>query len=62
MAELLGQRSGTAWAGRTGEIKQMAFPSRLQSLLAATGSVEENVLPALAMLTWFESQKGFYAL
>ena len=44
-AELLGSRFGTAWAGRMGEIKYRAFPSRRQSLRAATGSLEENVLP-----------------
>ena len=33
-AKLLGPRSGTAWAGRTGEHKHRAFPSRRQSLLA----------------------------
>ena len=35
MAKLLGPRSGTACAGRTGEHKLRAFPSRLQLLLAA---------------------------
>ena len=39
MAELLGPRSGTAWAGRTGEHEQKVFPSLLQSLLAATDSL-----------------------
>ena len=47
MAKLLGPRSGTAGAGRTGEHKHRAFPSRRQSLRAATGSLEENVLPLL---------------
>ena len=47
MAKLLGQRSGTAWAGRTGEIKHRAFPSQRQSLRAATCSLEENLLPLL---------------
>ena len=38
MAKLLGQRSGTAWAGLTGEHKHRAFQtSRRQSLRAATG-------------------------
>ena len=46
-AKLLGQCSGTAWAGQTGEHKQRAFPSLLQSLQAATGSLEENMLPIL---------------
>ena len=47
MAKLLGQRSGTAGAGRTGKHKHRAFPSWRQSLQAATGSLEENVLPLL---------------
>ena len=50
MAKLLGQRSGTAWAGRTGEHKHRVFPSLLQLLLATTCSLEEkleNVLPLL---------------
>ena len=47
MAELFGARSGTAWAGLTGEIKHRALPSGLQSLRAATSSLEENVLPLL---------------
>ena len=47
MAKLLGPRSGSACAGRTGEHKHRAFPSRRQSLRAATGSLEENVLPLL---------------
>ena len=47
MAKLLGPRSGTAGAGRTGEHKHRAFPSRQQSLRAATGSLEENMLPLL---------------
>ena len=42
MAELLGQRSSTAWAGRTGDRKLRAFPSRRQSLRAATGSLEQT--------------------
>ena len=42
-AKLLGQRSGTAWVGQVGEHKHRAFPSRRQSLRAATGSLEENV-------------------
>ena len=47
-AKLLGPRSGTAWVGLTGEHKHRVFPSRLESLLAAaTGSLEENVLPLL---------------
>ena len=47
MAKLLGPRSGTAWAGLTGEHKHWAIQSRLQSLWAATGSLEENMLPLL---------------
>ena len=47
MAKLLGGRSGTAWAGWTGKHKHRAFPSRLQSLRAATCLLEENVLPLL---------------
>ena len=38
---------GRAPAGRTGEHKHRAFPSLRQSLRAATGSLEENVLPLL---------------
>ena len=45
-AKVLGPFSGTAWAGRTSEI-QHRVPSRRQSLLAATGSLEENTLPLL---------------
>ena len=33
--------------GRTGEHKHRAFPSRQQSLRAATGLLEENMLPLL---------------
>ena len=47
MAKLLGLLSCSACAGRTGEHKHRAFPSRLQSLLAAAGSLEENMLPLL---------------
>ena len=36
ISELLGQRSGTAWSGRTGEHPHRAFLSRQQSLLAAS--------------------------
>ena len=46
-------RAGAAWAGRTGEHKYKTFPSRRQSLWAATGSLEENVLPLLRYwLSW----------
>ena len=34
MAKLLGLRSGTAWAGRTGKHKHRVFPSWRQSLRA----------------------------
>ena len=44
MAELLGPRSGSALAGLTGEHKRRAFPSRRQSLRAATGSLQEKTL------------------
>ena len=43
----MGPLSGSACAGRMGEHKHRAFPSRRQSLRAATGSLEENVLPLL---------------
>ena len=36
-----------SWAGWTGKYKQRAFLSLLQSLWAATGSSEENMLPLL---------------
>ena len=49
MARLLGQRSCTAWVGNALKDGQAqtprAFPSRRQSLLAATGLLDENVLP-----------------
>ena len=54
MAKLLGQLSCKAWVGQMGENKLRAFPSRRQSLLAATGSLEENVLPLL--LYWLSSR------
>ena len=49
MAKLLGRRSGTACApaGQKGKHKHRAFPSRLQLLLAVTGSLEESVLQLL---------------
>ena len=66
MAELLGQRSSTAGAGRTGDRKLRAFPSRRQSLRAATGSLEEssleNVLPLLRYRLSSRVKKGFNAL
>ena len=43
-AKLLGQLSGSACAGRTGEHKHRAFPSRRQSLRAATGLLKENIM------------------
>ena len=42
MAELLRARFGTAWAGRTDEIKHRAFSSQRQSLRAATGSLRKT--------------------
>ena len=45
--QALGALSGSACEGRTGEHKHRAFPSRRQLLRAATGSLEENVLPLL---------------
>ena len=47
MAKLLGQLSSSACAVQTGEHNHRAFPSLLQSLWAATGSLEENMLPLL---------------
>ena len=47
MLKLLRPRSGTAKAGQTGEHKHRAFPSRWQSLWAATCSLEKKVLPLL---------------
>ena len=47
MAERCGQRSCNAWACLTGKHKHRAFPSWWQSLLASTGSLEENMLPLL---------------
>ena len=44
MAKLLGQHSGKVWAGKTSEHKHRVFSSLLQSLLASTGSLKENVL------------------
>ena len=38
MAQLLQQRSGTAWAGRTREHQHGEFLNQLQSLLAQPGS------------------------
>ena len=40
--------------GRTGKHIHRAFPSRLPSLLAATGSLEENMLPLLPY--WLSSR------
>ena len=47
MAKLLGPLPGFACAGRTGKHKHRVFPSQLQSLLAATCLLEENMLPRL---------------
>ena len=44
----------TAWAGLTGKHKYRVFPSWLQSLLAGTDSLEENVLPLLQY--WLSSR------
>ena len=53
-AKLVGPLYGAAWAGRTGEHKHRVClnwtrpaATLLQSLLAATGSLEENMLPLL---------------
>ena len=56
MAKLFGQRSSTAWAGLTGEHtdKYSAVPSLLQLLLAATSSLQEDVLPLLQY--WLSSR------
>ena len=53
-AKLLGLLSGSACAGQMGEHKHRVFPSLLQSLWAATGSLEENMLPLL--LYWLSSR------
>ena len=53
-AKLLGPLSCSAWAGRTGEHKHRTFPSWRQSLMAATGSLEENMLPLLRY--WLSSR------
>ena len=47
MAQLLGQHSGTTWAGQLDEHEHSVFQSLLQSLLAATCSLKENLLPNL---------------
>ena len=47
-------RSGTAWTGWKGEHKDRVFPSRRQSQRAATGSLEEKVLPLLRY--WLSSR------
>ena len=53
-AKQLGQLSGSACAGWTGESKHRVFPSQRQSLLAATASLEENMLPHLRY--WLNSR------
>ena len=67
MAEILGQRSGTAWAGRTGKHKHRALQSRVQSSrhgVQSMQSMRDPHWPArlsatpLAILTKFESQTG----
>ena len=47
--QALGQLSGKAWAGLPvmGQHKHRVFQSLLQSLLAATLSLDENMLPLL---------------
>ena len=47
MAKLLGQLSCFACASQTGKHKHRVFQSLLQLLLAATGLLEENMLPLL---------------
>ena len=57
MAKLLGQCSDTAWAGWTGGNKRRAFPSLLQSLLAASqrpACLRKKELPPL--LYWLSSR------
>ena len=58
MAKRLGQRSSTALAGQMGKHKHNTFTSRLQSMLAATGSLPRRAT-TLLILTQFESPKGF---
>ena len=53
-AKLLGPISGFACSGQTGEHKHRVFPSLRQSLLAATSSLEENMLPLLQ--DWLSSR------
>ena len=59
MAKLPGPRSGTAWAGRTGENKRTAFQSQ-PALLAMTGSIEESVLPLV--LFWLSLRIKMYSM
>ena len=54
MAKLLWQRFGIAWAGQTSKHQHWAFPSLLQLLLAATGSLEEKV--RLLLRYWLSSR------
>ena len=44
MPELSG--FGCSWEGQMGKHKHRAFPCQLQLLLAVTGLLEENMLPA----------------
>ena len=61
ISEHLGQRSGTAWAGRTGEIKWCfrVGGSRCGPWLACLPSWGKRAT-TLAVLTRFKSQKGFW--
>ena len=61
IAKLLEQRSGTAWAGWPGEVKHREFLSQWQSLrdTAATGLLEENMLPLLQYWLSSRVKKGF---
>ena len=60
LSGLLGQLSGSACAGLTGEHKHREFLSQLQSLRVVTCSLEKNT--TLVILTQFKSQQGFNAL
>ena len=61
----LGPLFGSACPCRMGEHKHRAFPHWQQSLRAATGSLEENILPLLQYWlskSQFKRQQGFNAL
>ena len=62
MAQLFGQLSSTAWAGWKGRNKDRGFPCLWQSLLAATGSAKEKVVPLLLYWLSLRVKKVFYAL